>query len=347
MSKYNWLLLIVLTGLSLFSLKALAIVLHPEGEPNLTTWTDRPDANALGRFGSTANFVTIAPNWILTTRHQIIKPATLLADGTVYDCNYNPLWQGGPAGNADIQLVRLTKQNGEPAGIEHYVEVFDNTNEVGINLVIGGHGDGRAGILTESGTVYGYTWDRLPNTNQRWCTNRIDNSQNNSTIGIYTSNIIIADFDDPGQTTYEGAPADHDSGCGWFVKISGNWKLAGLSRASEAHYVPGHEGDPAYRLFETWFRKAQNPLIKDPDYLDAVRVGSYASWINSIIHTNGDINGDDWVDIKDFALLSNHWSNTCSTGNNYCDGTDLAEPFGVIDFNDLAVITENWLDGWQ
>ena len=107
------------------------------------------------------------------------------------------------------------------------------------------------------------------------------------------------------------------------------------------HYKDGHEGDPAYIVYESWFLQA-------PEYLDAVRVSSYVDWIYEIIVTDGDLTGDDWVDFQDFARYASQWQrDDCNEQNSWCDGANFLEPFGIVDLNDLSFLTDNWLTGWQ
>ena len=328
-----------------------AIIWHPAGEPDLGAWTDRPDSNILGRWSSNATCVVVAPNWIITTRHQSTFPSTVRIGGASYVCHYRAEWTGGPGGNADIQLVRLTTTDGENPELVHYAGPYTGTDEVTQQVILGGYGDGRGAILQTGGLTYGYEWDNSTNTTLRFGTNRIEGAEDDSTSGSLTSNIIIADFDglNEGQSTvYESTAADHDSGGGWFVPDAGGWKLAGLSRAVDVHYEPGHYGDPGYILYEAWFRNRENPLIKQPDYLDAVRVSSYADWILETINVEGDLTGDDWVDFADFAALAGYWrSDQCTEQNNWCGGADFAPPYGAVDYSDLAYLAQRWLTGWE
>lgn len=314
---------------------AFGIVLHPDGEPNLATWTERPDANVVGRWSSNASFVVISPNWIITTRHQNTSPATVTINGTSYTCTYKTEWTGGPTGNADIRLMRLTKSDGNDAGLVHYAKPYEGVDETGKNIVIGGYGDGRGANLVRNNKVYGYQWDGSANTIQRWCQNIVDG--NGIGGGTYTSDVIEADFDGIGDdtwTAYEGIIADHDSGGGWFIYDNNEWKVAGLSRGVE-------------HVEESWFRNNLLPQILDPDLFDAVRTSSYSQWIKQIILA-GDLNWDEWVDFADFALFANEWMrNDCNAANNWCDGADFIPHSGSVDWNDLNIFADHWLNGWE
>lgn len=329
----------------------LAVVWHPDGEPNLATWTGKPDSNVVGRWSSNASFVVIAPNWIATTRHQGRSPSTVTISGVPYVCYYKPEWTGGPLGNADIRLIRLTTADGKNPELAHYANPYMGTDEEGLQVVLGGYGDGRGGLLQTAGTTYGYEWDDTANTTRRFGTNIIEGVQDDSVLGSHTSDIIIADFDglEEGQSTpYESTLASHDSGGGWFIYDGDEWKVAGLSRGVGIHYEPGHYGDPDYILCQAWFRNRENPLTLQPDYLDAVRISSYAEWIIETISVPGDLTGDDWVDSADFAILASYWTSVnCSEQNNWCEGADFEPTYGRVDHNDLAFLVDRWLTGWQ
>ncbi|MFH1614214.1 MAG: dockerin type I domain-containing protein [Planctomycetota bacterium] len=57
----------------------------------------------------------------------------------------------------------------------------------------------------------------------------------------------------------------------------------------------------------------------------------------------GDLNQDCKIDFLDFAVLAAYWQEFCSDPNS-CENADV-DRSGFIDFNDLSVITENWLLG--
>lgn len=317
---------IVLTSLVLCEGSAFAVVLHPDGEPNLATWTDRPDANVIGRWGSSASCIAISENAVITTRHQgggidttveIGGNSYLVAD--VCNC-----------GSVDLRIARLSGAN-----LESYTEIFSDTNEIGQAIIMSGYGDGRGGLLQNGGKTYGYWWDNSSNTTLRFGTNEVDSTADDSTIGSYTSDVVVADFDGLGEggfTTYEGASGTHDSGGGWFIKVGERWKLAGMTRAVE------HFG-------ESWFRNNIFPSVLDPDLIDAVRISSYSAWAsdNIPVYVAGDLSGDSWVDFTDFAILAYHWDETCQSPG-HCEGADF-EPDGDVESFDLQFLTERWLTG--
>jgi hypothetical protein len=320
---------------------ALSIVLHPDGEPNLVTWTDRPDSNVVGRWGSNASCVAVSSNCVITVCHSGEGIGTLVElGGKTY--TVAKTWN---CGTADLRVAKLYGAN-----LTSFVGLYEDTNEIGKEIVIGGYGDGRGALLKTSGITYGYEWDNSTNTTLRLSTNKVEDTKDDSTIGSLVSDIIIADFDglnDYQATIYEGIPADHDSGSGWFIKDGDTWKVAGLSRAVSTHYEEGHSGDPAYRLYESWFRNRADPNTPLPDYLDAVRLSSYATWILETITKRlpGDLTGDDWVDFADFAVFAQYWQNTECEFPDWCAEADC-EHDGDVDWADLAALVNGWLCDW-
>ncbi len=332
-------ILVALFFLFCLAAAAPAVILHPDGESNLATWTDRPHENVIGRWWFNGSCVAISSNCVLTARHPgggVGKKVNI--DGKAYTAVQ--IWEHD---TADLRLVKLAGAN-----LAEFVDVYDTTNEINKNIVIGGFGNGRDEILQTDGITYGYDWDNSSNTTLRIGTNKIDEVEPNSNMVGMISDIIIADFDglyEGTPTTYESIPAAFDSGGGWFIKVGDFWKVAGITRAVEVHYEPGHSGDPNYIIYEeSWYRDKGDPNDPDPDYMDAVRVSSYADWINQTIPEVlfGDMNGDDYVDFSDFALFIQFWLSTDCHEPNWCLGADF-EPDGDVDWDDLAKFFENWL----
>ena len=292
---------------------ALGIVLHPDGEPNLANWTDRPNPNVVGRWGSNASCVAVSSNCVITTRHQgggINTPVEI--GGNTYIVT--EIWNHS---TADLRVAKLYGAN-----LTSFVGLYEYTNETNKEIVMGGYGKGR-GILLDS---YGYTWSGSSNQTQRWGQNKVNGTGNAEDIAGRISDVIIADFNGPGVQPYEAAMAEWDSGGGWFIYDGNEWKVAGLSRG-----VTDNSG-------ESWF----NP----PDSLDAVRVSSYTAWILGTIPDRlpGDLTGDDRVDFADFAVLTQYWLDMGCASPDWCAGAD-SEPDGDVDWADLAFLIENWLSG--
>ena len=57
-----------------------------------------------------------------------------------------------------------------------------------------------------------------------------------------------------------------------------------------------------------------------------------------------DINRDDFVNIFDFALLSEQWLNSNCIESNHCSGADI-DYSGSVEISDLTILAENWLAG--
>ena len=222
---------------------AYGIVTHPgDGEPNLIEWTDRPVDELVGRWGNNASCVVISPNCVITTRHQGGGAGTGVEIGGV-SYRVEKIWNhpgytnpdDDAYGAVDLRIAKLAD-----ADLEHYAELYRQRDEDEFpgGIVIGGWGVGRGETLKSFGLTYGYAWqdDAVErNRHLRWCTNQIDFARDNirtsNTKGQLDSNhsYVVADFDDPGTTEYEGALAGYDSGGGWFMRTEGEWELVGLN----------------------------------------------------------------------------------------------------------------------
>jgi hypothetical protein len=317
---------------------AFGLILHPDGEPNLTTWMDRPHKDIIGRWGNNACCVAVSSNCVITTRHQGGNVSTPVEIGG----NTYTVMQIWAHDTADLCIAKLYGAN-----LINFVGIYGGADEVGNEIVIVGYGDGRDSLLQKAGITYGYQWDNSSNTTLRFGTNKIEDAQNDSTVEDLTSDILIADFDglNEGESTvYESIGANHDSGGGWFIKVNDTWKLAGLSRTVEQHFEQGHEDDPNYTLSETWFRKPTFPRIPQADYLDAVRISSYAQWINDTIPgvLPGDLNGDDYIDFADLTVFGQYWQSPDCDYPDWCAGADF-EPDGDVDWEDFVEFSNNWL----
>lgn len=311
---------------------AEAIILHPGGVPD-PTYPTGLDPNVVGRWDGSASCVAIAPNYLITTRHQSGDTTTpVIIDGITYQIDsifYEP-------NLTDLRVIKLHSAN-----LENYVLPYSQTDELGKNCVIIGYGDGWDYELTKNGKVYGYLWDNSANTTRRTGTNIIDDDNYivySGTNGVYSSISLTADFDGLGEgaaTTYEAAIADHDSGGGWFLELGGQWYVCGLnlgvSRKDESH-----------------FRNATFPQWPSPDIIYAVRLSNHADWIESVVvrcdHTyKCDYNGDCAVDIIDLAEFASNWlRQDCGPANNYCQGSDIDPKDGKVDLQDLSYFCYEW-----
>ena len=234
---------IFLTWLAI-AMPAFGIIVHSDsGQP-----TDRPGDSVMGRWGSNASCVAIAPDLVITTRHQGGGRNTSVEIGgksyavqQVYD-----------HATADLRIVKLAG-----ADLTDFVDIYNVKKEIGSDFVIGGFGNGRGAELQKAGQPYGYKWDNTGNNTLRWGTNNVDG------VSSMAFDLIKADFDAlaaAGATAFESAIANHDSGGGWFIKVDGRWKLAGLS-----HGV-AKSGSSTFDKLNT---------------MTAVRLSSYTDWIHT------------------------------------------------------------------
>jgi hypothetical protein len=90
------------------------------------------------------------------------------------------------------------------------------------------------------------------------------------------------------------------------------------------------------------------------DFLGETANGTNDTWrmcVNGLYYPKfywqfllGDFACPDGVNFVDFAYLARWWLRIDCNLNNDCDGTDIYKD-GTVDFLDLAVFTENWLEG--
>lgn len=310
-----------------FSMQASGLVLHPNNEPP-TSWSGRPSSNVVGRWGSNSSCVVISADCVATTNHQGGGVGTaVVIDGQTY---YVARVERDGATDVRVAKLRL-------AELSEFVPLYTGSGELLRSFVLGGYGKGRGTELITSGTVYGYTWSLTPNTTLRWGTNIIDS------IHPSDSKIIIADFDAPGRraTDYETIIAEYDSGGGWFVEDSSQWKLMGLT-----YSVSSHQGAPA----QCWFKDPVT-LQNAPDYIFAHRVSSYASWIATTAsrladcgNEPQDITEDCMVNIEDVKALAKYWASVPSS-NAARERADIDND-NVVNMLDFIEIAKNWNENY-
>jgi len=240
------------------------LIVHTDDEP-----TDKPPDEIVGRWRGNASCVVISPNYVLTVRHSGGSSGTVQIGGTDYT-----IAQISNIGSVDLRVVRITTADGQPANLPDWISLYTSRNEKNqTEYTMGGFGKGRGETLYTDDMAYGYAWAGSSSATQRWGANKVNNYKNNSHLDDYTSDVIWGKFNDVNHGNYmeyEAAPADRDSGGGWFIKDAGEWKVAGLFRGVE-------------HLGETWFRRESDPNLFHPDYFDAVRVSSYHQQITDRI----------------------------------------------------------------
>jgi len=317
-------------SLFLSAAPAPGIILHPDGEPNLTTWTDRPHSDVVGLWGSVCSCVAISSDCVLTAKHNPDGVSTV----TIGDESYivDEIWNHS---TADLKIAKL---NG--ANLVHFADIYNNYDEVGKEVVMGGYGMVRGAELKTGGVTYGYDYNDTSYGTLYFGTNKVETTRDSFTLVIndktYVSKVFIADFDGLGEgesTEYESAFAYYDSGGGMFIKDGDFWKVAGIIEAVE------HGG-------QSWFRNSADPDILDPDWQWSVRLSSYVAWIYQTIppRLQGELTGDDWVDWYDLEVFTSYWLNMDCHAPDWCAGADC-EPDGDVDFEDFAELAYNWLQG--
>ena len=271
----GWRLVFVCFSLLLCSMSS-AIVLHPDGEPNLTVWTDHPVNNVIGRWGTNASCVAIGKRYVISTRHQDSYNSGVGKTIAINGINYTV----GEELNIheDLRIARITGPQGRVASLPDYANIYPNISKSwqlsNINnkyITMAGFGKIRGTSLIQDGTVYGYSWATNTGNLLHWATNKIDIYIPSGSVNEL---LLQADFDSlgiTGSTIYETAPAEYDSGGGWFIDDGGAWKLAGVTAGV----------DPCTVKQQSWFL---NPAdISNPN--PAVGKRFFAHWLNDYVAT--------------------------------------------------------------
>lgn len=242
---------IVLLTCAILSGQAFGLVRHydpfetSDGDPSgPSQW--------FARFNSNAAAIAIGPNHILTTRHQgggvgstVVFPSGPNA-GT-YTVNSETLIGGA---NTDLRVLTIS------GTLSTYASLYTGST-TGQTALIGGFGPTRGSTfyVNTSNQLIGYSVSTPPGNSYSllFGQNRIDSLGTSG--GLWnTTPLLLADFDGPesvsspltgispaatNKVDYEAALAEGDSGGGWFINVSGTWKLVGLSHASSLVRING------------------------------------------------------------------------------------------------------------
>ncbi len=281
---------------------ASAIILQDGNQP-----TDIPGVDMIGTVGSQAGSVVIAPNFILTTRHQGFNSNVVIngVDYTVVDTLPH---------SADFRISRIVDSSGDSPDLNTWAELWTSAqgSEVGQEIVLGGFGKPAGSYLGN-----GYSWGGGTSVDQlRWGTNEIDSALSRSSYASGTSDVIELDFSRLANgTTYEASVATYDSGGGWYIDQNNTWYVAGLTRAAE-------------RTGATLFG----------DWADAVRISSYADWIYNVTRIPGDANWDFKVTLSDLTILATNFET--GSGATWYEG-DFNNS-GTVTLADLTILATNF-----
>ncbi len=118
----------------------------------------------------------------------------------------------------------------------------------------------------------------------------------------------------------------------------------------------GEDGDDVYGALgrtTEWLQNVDNYLDDGWDFTGEIVNGELDFWhmqdypvlawqVDLPEGVIGDLNGDDIVNLVDFAVLSLYWLDTCDDDNEWCHGADL-DSSSDIDILDLYLFAECWL----
>ncbi|BAM03002.1 hypothetical protein [Phycisphaera mikurensis] len=204
---------------------------------------------AMGRWEDDAAAVAVAPDWVLTTRHQG-SASTVTFGGVAYTPLANT--PGGPENvrnlGQDLRLVRLVDASGAPAALASTLSVATGPVTAGTLVTLGGFGPTRGGFNQD-----GFDWaGPLGNANGPLAgTNTlVQVGTLGPSSGPYAGMAALAAvFDEPGDAGVlpsEATVAPGDSGGFWLVGDALNgYEIAGLSHAVELRSERDNDPDPA------------------------------------------------------------------------------------------------------
>ncbi len=330
MSPTRHILRSALCALAILSLLATgaahALILHPAPDGNDSVPAgQRPSDAVMASWWGYASAVVVSPSQVITTCHQRggINTRVYIQGDEYKVASYYSHPQ------ADLRVVNIT-DDGVPAELTEWADIYRGSDEAGMTAVIGGWGLGRGAEAQTGGVTYGYEWGYAPGA-LRWGRNVISGP---GYVGEgWESRTIEADFDgvgEGGHIEYEAILADRDSGGGWFVESESadQWLLAGLNRSVD-------------HLHEAWFRNKYNPASLDPDGTDAVRISVYADWIDYAMNRPlmGDANVDGEVGLADLTALADNYGEV-QTSLNWMDGDFTGD--WAVGLSDLAALADNY-----
>jgi hypothetical protein len=197
---------------------AQAVIIETgDGTGNVTAPPDDPGWANLGTRGGTS-VVYIGHRWVLTANHVGV------GDVVFEGLTYSPVpgskvrFQNPDTSQADLMVFKVFGDPGLPP-----LDIPSSPPVVGDPLIAIGNGLNRGSATTFMG-LGGYDWGS--GRNMRWGTNIVSEID----VLVDTTYSFAATFTDPldpSATGDEAAGANGDSGGAAFIKVGGDWYLAG------------------------------------------------------------------------------------------------------------------------
>jgi hypothetical protein len=266
MSMKHWIAVITL-GIVALTTPSQALILHDDDAP-----TVHPTDSIVGQWSTNGSCVAIGrsdwdyTDYVITTRHQNGGVGTTVTFGGV-QYTVAEQWMAPKQGTddpPDLRIVRIETMGGDRANLSNFTQWYDGSSDASAaDIVASGFGKGRA-----AGGVNYYNWADDDNDTQRWGSNTTTNSPIIVLGEGYKTAGLQMDFGNV--ASKECAIAEYDSGGGWFMDVDTteavDWQLVGLNLGADV-------------LNKSYYA----PSTQNGNY--AVRISSYASWIDSTVPT--------------------------------------------------------------
>ena len=113
--------------------------------------------------------------------------------------------------------------------------------------------------------------------------------------------------------------------------------------------ITGH--DSGWQAGTTWTDTNLSPntlytyQVKARDQSSSHNETAYSTAASETTWIVGDLNGDGAVDLLDFAKFAAHWLETGCGTPDWCGGTNLDQTNSTVDYADIKVFIDHWLEG--
>ena len=242
---------VVLPALTLMSVGVPATALIVQGGDGSGIAVPTGVSEAFGQWGGNAAAIAVAPNWVLTTRHQ--DPSAAPDRTVTFGGQSFTALASEPDSvvdlSVDLRLVRIVDSAGIDANLTSTLQAYDGPPLTqGAAITLGGFGPTRGEPVSDG---FDHAGEENNSNGLRFGTNTferfdIDEDPDSPFEGLVR---LVADFDPAGEDdafASEATAGAGDSGGAWLVNDNGILAIAGLS-----HGISTQEDDPATPIDES------------------------------------------------------------------------------------------------